>query len=181
MNSPAAWSDRAAAACPLDAVGWTAAGQADRFAAVLSRVDICAGDRLLDFGSGTGAFADLLPASVDYLGYDWAPGMVERATRDHPGRAFTSDWPAGRFDAVVAIGPFNLPGSKQQTWHTIRHLWDTTGCRTLAVSLYAGDDDRCLSYTEVEAERAGGELGYGALVERHRHNDLLLVARRGPS
>lgn len=180
MNSPAAWSDRAAAACPHEAAGWTEQGQADRFAAVLRHLELRSGDRLLDFGCGTGAFEERLPADVDYLGYDWAPGMVIRAGLDHPGRRFTRDYPSGRFDLVVAIGPFNLPQSwsKPHTWHLLRHLWDSTGCRTLVASLYAGDDPRCLRYTVAELERAGRELGYGAAVDAHRHNDLLLVANR---
>lgn len=178
VNSPDAWSARAAAASPYDAVGWTARGQADRFAAVLSHLRVRDGDRLLDFGSGTGAFSALLPADLDYLGFDWAPGMVDRARYDHPGRRFTSDYPLGKFDLVVAIGTFNLPGSKEASFHWLRHLWDSAGCRTLAASLYSGTDPRCLRYTVAEVERAARGLGYGAVIDRHRHNDLLLVAHR---
>lgn len=179
-NSPAAWSARAAAACPLEAVGWTESGQADRFAAVLAHLDLQAGDRVLDYGCGLGAFADWLPDNIGYVGFDWSDGMVARAAAERPARAFTSGFPALKFSHVVAVGCFNLPDgwSKQQTFHLLRHLWDTTGCRTLAASLYAGEDDRCLQYTEQELERLGRDLGYGATVTRHRHNDLLLVARR---
>lgn len=179
-NSPAAWSARAAAASTHEAVGWTPEGQAERFAAVLKSLTLRTDDRLLDFGCGTGAFSDVLPETVAYVGFDWSEGMIGRARADHPGRRFTRDFPGGKFDHVVCIGPFNLPDgwSKQHTWHTIRHLWDTTGCRTLVASLYSGLDKRCLVYTKHELERCGLDLGVDVKVRLHRHNDLLLVARR---
>lgn len=179
-NTPNGWSARARYESALLAVGWTESGQADRFRAVLSHLDLKPGDRLLDFGCGVGSFASFLPANIDYLGYDSAWGMIERAKRDKPAASFVDGYPSGRFEHVVAIGCFNLPQnwSKPHTWHLLRHLWDTTGCRTLIASLYSGTDERCLSYTTDELERAGRNLGADVQVDAHRYNDLLLVACR---
>lgn len=180
-NSPVSWTERAASPCRLEAVGWTQEGQEERFAAVLKhlRPSGAARERVLDFGCGTGALYECVPIGCMYVGYDWSGGMVFRARREHPDAdLFTSAWPPGRFECVAAIGTFNLPGSKQHTFHTLRHLWDTARCRVLVASLYAGTDDRCLIYTEKELEHLGRELSHDVTVERHRPNDLLLVARR---
>lgn len=179
-NTPAAWSERAAhAPTSLEAVGWTAAGQAERFAAVLDALQPQPGELLLDYGCGTGALSEFIYDGIDYVGVDWADGMIARAAAEHPGRRFTTAFP-GHADLVACVGTFNLPGhwSKEHTWHAIRWLWDMTGCRSLAVSLYAGEDERCLIYTPREARRCARNLGYHAYVRHSRHNDLLLEAHR---
>jgi hypothetical protein len=181
VNTPESWSDRAArAATSHDAAGWTLAGQQERFAAVRDALSPRQFDSVLDWGCGTGEFSSWLPADVSYVGYDSAKGMVIRAGHEHPSRRFQAFWPAEHFDLVACVGPFNLADrwSKQHTFHTIRHLWDTTNCRTLAASLYAGDDPNCLSYTADELDTLGRQLGYDTYVARIRHNDLLFVARR---
>lgn len=180
-NTPEAWTARAdREETSWAASGQTEQGQRDRHEAVLAAIAPRDGDRLLDFGCGTGAFAELLPDGVDYLGCDWAPGMITRARREHPSRTFAVEPPASHFDVVVCIGPFNLPDrwSKQRTFHTIRHLWDTTGCRVLAASLYSGRDENCLIYSDAEVDAVGRQLSHHREVTRIRHNDLLLVARR---
>jgi SAM-dependent methyltransferase len=183
VNTPAAWSERAArCAEPWEACGWSEEGQRARFESVLWALDPRPRDCLLDFGCGTGELASLLADEVRYYGYDTAPGMIDRALEQHgqPERLFSIHWPHGHFDLVACVGPFNLPDnwSKERTWHTLRHLWDTTGCRTLAVSLYAGDDGKCLRYTEAEAERCARQLSWDSRVERILPNDLLLTVRR---
>jgi hypothetical protein len=60
----------------------------------------------------------------------------------------------------------------------IRHLWDTTRCRTLAACLYAGDDRQCLRYTKDEIERCARDLSYDYEVIETLPNDLMLVSRR---
>lgn len=179
INTREAWSDRAAMPAPWDAAGWSRRSQRERFDAVLARLDLRPGDTVLDFGCGTGELADRIPSSL-YVGYDSAPGMVARAQVDHPLAHFTSKWPAGRFDHVIAVGPFNLPGgwSKQHTFHALRHLWDSTGCRSLIVSVYAGDDERCLRYSPNDLLVCGHSLGLNVTVEQWRANDLLMVVRR---
>jgi hypothetical protein len=181
VNTPEAWSERAErAATSHEAAGWTFDGQQERLAAVVRALSPQPCDSLLDWGCGTGALSELLPAGVFYVGYDAAEGMVVRAGREHPNRRFQSFWPAHHFDLVACVGPFNLADrwSKQHTFHTIRHLWDTTGCRALGASLYAGDDPNCLSYTPDELDTLGRHLGYDTFVARIRHNDLLFAARR---
>lgn len=177
VNTPAAWSERAAsAATSWEAAGWTEDGQRARFDVVLWALDPQPGELLVDFGCGTGALADRLPSTVGYVGFDTAPGMVARARAEHPGRLFTSAEP-GHADLVACVGTFNLPGGKLETWATLRRLWDGTR-RALAVSLYAGDDDRCLVYTEDEARRFGASESYFHQVTSWRSNDLLLVLSR---
>lgn len=180
VNTPTGWSERAAIDDPWTACGWSFAGQRERHAAVIAGLAPQRGDRLLDWGCGTGQLSELVPDGVEYVGYDWAPGMVIRAAREHQGRLFQSWQPSGVFDLVACVGPFNLSDgwSKERTWHTLRHLWDVTGCRALAASLYAGDDPECLSYTGAEAAAAGQQLGYAVRVDQIRDNDLLLTVRR---
>lgn len=180
VNTPAAWSERAVLPDPWEACGWSENGQRARHEAVVAALDPQKGDRLLDWGCGTGELSELLAADVEYVGYDWAEGMVIRAVRAHPGRWFQTWQPTGVIDLVACVGCFNLPDgwSKQHTWHTIRHLWDTTACRAIAVSLYSGSDERCLRYRADEVEAVGRQLSHRAFVAEIRFNDLLLVARR---
>jgi len=180
VNTPAAWSLRAdQMADTWAACGWSHQGQKERHAAVIRALGAVPGDRLLDWGCGTGDLSSWLSGDVEYVGYDSSTGMVIRAAREHPGRIFQSWWPTGVFDLVACVGPFNLPtpGGKQDTWHTLRHLWDTTCCRTLVVSLYSGDDPNCLSYDGAECAKAGALMGRVS-VDQIRHNDLLVTVRR---
>jgi trans-aconitate methyltransferase len=179
-NTPEAWSHRAVIErTAWDAAGWTLDGQIDRFAAAARAVQVQPGERVLDYGCGAGAFVNFLPTGIVYVGFDTAPGMIDRARRAHADHTFQGWEPLGNFDVIVCIGPFNLADrwSKQHTWHTIRRLWEKTD-RVLAVSLYAGTDETCLIYTEDEVTKVARGLSYYSTVERHRHNDLLLVARR---
>lgn len=183
VNTPEAWSLRAhTIAEPWTACGWSREGQLVRHANVRQVLDPQPGERMLDYGCGTGELSLLVPEGVGYVGYDPALGMVERAGEQHamPGRAFVATLPPGRFDLVACVGCFNLPDgwSKQRTWHTLRHLWDVTGCRALAVSLYAGDDAHCLRYEYDEIVACGRQLSHDVLVDRILPNDLLMAAWR---
>ena len=89
--------------------------------------------------------------------------------------------PPHRFDLIACIGPFNLADhwSKQKTWHIIRWLWDNTGCRSIAVCLYSGDDKSCLRYDEEEIARCGRDLAATSRwVYEALPNDLTLVVER---
>jgi len=181
VNTPSAWSERAdTVRDPWLACGWSRDGQVSRHQAAAAALSPQAGETLLDWGCGTGDFAGHVDAAVGYVGFDYARGMIERARRAHPDRAFTNAEPLGHFDLVACIGCFNLPDhwSKQRTWHTLRHLWDTKTPRALVASLYAGADDRCLRYTIGEALDAGHSLAYDVRVAKTRANDLILVVRR---
>lgn len=179
-NTPAAWSTRAATIeAGHEVCGWSPSGQAERHSAAVDALQPRPGETLLDFGCGTGSLADTLPDDVKYLGYDWAPGMIDRAKREHPGRRFQTWEPDQNIDLVACIGPFNLTHhwSKDMTWATLRRLWDKTE-RALFASLYAGDDQHCLRYTLEECERyAAGEALYRS-VARWRHNDILILLER---
>ena len=177
LDSPVAWSDRAAAACPLEAVGWT-----DRRAG-------------LRFGPSSGAppGAGREPPRLRMRNRR-ALGAPRRAVRllrrglgprdgsprrkDHPGRTFEQI----RRMAVRPCRrdrPVNLPQnwSKTRTWETLRELWAITG-RALAVSPLLR---RRRSVPPLRA-RAGD--GIRALVlpdlgrPAHRSNDLLMVIHR---
>lgn len=163
---------------PWAACGWSMDGQRSRFVSVLEYLDLRIGDVVLDWGCGTGELSELLPGNVSYVGYDTAPGMIKRARRDHPARRFTSAEPTSA-DVTVCIGALNLSDrwSKALTWATLRRLWDKTS-RVLAVCLYAGEDDRCLIYTEDEVEVFAQAESFYWSVDRHRENDLLMVLRK---
>lgn len=182
VNTPGAWSERAKLPEPWAACGWSQRGQEDRLALVAGILGARDGDSLLDWGCGCGELVRYLNAAVKYVGFDWADGMIRRARVDHPGPqiSFQVFEPTSiDFDLIACVGPFNLPDnwSKDRTWQTARRLWD--GCRrTMAVSLYAGDDDRCLIYTEDEVSKQLGGLSWQSSVVRWRPNDLLAVVRR---
>ncbi len=179
-NTPQAWSERAKSSVSWDAALWSAEGQKSRFAAVVGALNPQPGETLLDYGCGTGAFTEQIRDDVQYVGYDWATGMIARAERDHPYRDFTRLRPACHYDLIAAIGPFNLPHRwcKCRTWETLADLWAQCG-RAMAVSLYAGTSWECLIYTEVEARAFGETTDAGHVaVERHLSNDLLLMLYR---
>lgn len=185
VNTPEAWSARAeTAATSHEAAGWSQHGQAARFDAVREFLRMRLAEQLLDHGCGTGLFSTLVPEYVGYIGYDPAPGMIRRARREHagPNRSFQTWLPTARtIEHIVCIGCFNLPGGwgKENTWHALRHLWDTYTPRTLIASLYAGTDERCLIYNVDEARREARNLGYYVdVVDDYLPNDLLLAVHR---
>lgn len=186
-NTPAAWDARADAATSAGAGLQGEFGQTQRFLAALRHLDLAPKCSLLDFGCGTGRLAEFVPASVEYLGYDWSLALTLRAAREHSTRPFTSDRPIGRFDHVVAIGPFNLADghSREQTFETIAELWAQTR-RTLVVSLLRQptppkpDDPSVLRYDPVAVACWALELGVARweLDCGYLDNDMLLVLRR---
>lgn len=179
-NTPAAWSTRASLYdTPWDACGWSRAGQLERFRVVLDALEPRPGERFLDWGCGTGELSEYVAATVDYVGFDYADGMVERARREHPDRRFQTWEPLGRFGIVACVGPFNLPDkwSKLSTWHMLRRLFERTD-RRLAASLYAGLDESCLSYTLTECRRFARAEGSRSRATKWRHNDILVVLER---
>lgn len=180
-NSPIAWSRRATeAASSHEAAGWSERGQTQRFLAALKHLDLHAGQSLLDYGCGTGRFAEFTPMGVGYYGHDSAPGMLLRARHEHKTGTFmgtlNSDW---RFDHIVCIGTFNLPGSIDETRVTLNQLWTDHRPETLIVSLYSGADSRCLNYSSAWAASLGASLAPKYLVDRsYLDNDLMLVVKR---
>ena len=182
-NTPAAWSARSSSVnASWEAALWSEAGQTQRFLAVLAHLELRAGDSLLDFGCGTGRFRAFVPREVGYFAYDTAPGMLARAA-EQDGVTALGELPDALFDHVVAVGPFNLADgcSTGRTFETVADLWANHTRRTLAVSLYRGDDPACISYDPMTVARWAGRLGCHrfAVDASYLDNDLLLVLRRG--
>lgn len=179
-NSPAAWGARAAAATPWEAALWSRRGQRSRFDALLRHLVLADGDVLLDYGCGHGALCGLLPPKVSYVGYDWAPEMLERCKAEHARATVTAELPT-LVDHVVAVGPFNLADGwwKQRSWDTLADLWARSR-KTLSVSVYRGEDPACIRYSELDLLAfAKGQRCRRFLVDAsYLDNDLLLVMSR---
>jgi len=179
-NTPKGWNERATIKEPWEASGWSREGQAVRFHSVRHYLPLLDGQSLLDFGCGTGMFAEGLPEGIEYHGVDWSPAMLKRARKDHPNGTFTDVLPDRRFDHVIAVGAFNLAQgwSVIQTRGIIGELWAC--CQhTLIVSLYRGDDPTCISYWPEEVAAWGALLSKRFLIDaNYLDNDLLLVVRR---
>ncbi len=178
-NTPEAWSERAKLSSSWGAALWSDRGQRARFESVLDALDLEPGDLLLDYGCGTGAFSELLPEDVNYVGYDWSHGMLKRARKEHPERRFVGVLRGDPYDHIICVGPFNLPDgwSKDQTFTTLSWLWKWCR-RTMVVCLYAGEDPHCLVYSEEETHEFATSLGGRYSVARHLPNDLLLVIEK---
>lgn len=177
-NSPEGWSERARdISDPFEVVGWSREGQRERFDAVLEAIhlfDVFKDRSLLDYGCGLGAFAKHSGYHGNYSGYDWSTDMVERARAENPGFEFDDLLPPRVFDIVVCIGTFNVPGSKDQSWFVLSNLWQDYCKELLVVSLYAGDDERSLRYSEEECRAFAIGAAPNYELNRHRHNDIIL-------
>ncbi len=179
-NTPTAWSERGRILpTSHEAAGWSEKGQTLRFLAVLEHLDLRPCDSVLDFGCGTGRFSAFLPRDAVYTGYDSAPGMIERARADHPGEQFHTDIPPVIFDHVVAIGPFNLP-SDDDPFAQIDWLWRMCVRRSMVLSLYCGNDSRCVRYEAGDAVALARRLGVQRfrMDTTHLDNDLIVSYQR---
>jgi SAM-dependent methyltransferase len=110
-------------------VDWSSAeSQLVRFAQLLQIIDKPAPFTLLDYGCGYGALLDALQEqyrSADYIGFDIAPEMIERARALHaPSRFVSDDSSLPRVDFVVSSGIFNVKlETDAETWR--EHVCDT--------------------------------------------------------
>lgn len=182
-NTPDDWDQRSQLEDPHAAVMWSEASQATRFwrARQLLRDRLHHGDSVFDFGCGTGAFADWIAGapSYEYVGYDWSPGMRDRARADHPGVIILDDLADDPvFDHVVCIGPFNLRDhwSKTKTAMQLKQLWKRSE-KQMIVSLYRGPESSVmLSYDLHDVARVSAMLRCDKLtiVTEHLPNDLLV-------
>lgn len=177
-NTPRAWSERANGGSSWEAAGCSEFGQTQRFLAVRDRLELRAGDALLDYGAGTGRFCEFVPREVDYFAFDTAGGMRDRCAIEHPRATVLSRVPDSLFDHVIAIGPFNLAHawSLEQTFDALANLWTEHVRRSLIACLYRGDDRACLHYDPMTVTAWAGRLGARRYVidASYLDNDLLL-------
>lgn len=177
-NTPRAWSDRAAAGTSWEAAGWSEHGQVQRFLAVRKHLDFRDNETVLDYGCGTGAFCEYLPRDVRYFGFDTAEMMRDRCAAEHERATVLDSRHDCTFDHVVAIGPFNLPGSFTETAVELHELW-ARARRSLMVTLYRGTDPRCVIYAPEEVTEFAAKLSSRFLLDcSYLDNDMLLVLRR---
>lgn len=164
---------------------WSERGQTVRMEKVAGRLNLNPGDHVLDWGCGTGRLCEFLPASASYTGVDSSAGMRQRAQATYPHCSFLDPLDALAsytvFTHIAAIGPWNLKDgwSKRQTRFELAVLWNRQPqARTLVASLYAGTDERNISYTVPELAEWGNYLAPYFMIDPHRHNDVLLVLHR---
>ena len=161
---------------------------------LLDAARIAPGERVLDIGSGTGAFEERLAETVpsaEVVGVDMAPAMVDRARRKLRGtpsvsfrRADAHALPFGneRFDVVVSASTFHYlgrpavalaeatrvlrPGGRLVILDWCRDFWT---CRVMDEVLLRLDPahDGCYTLAEMQGLLAGSPLMFrrGA---RHR-------------
>lgn len=134
-NDPEAWSERAReASTSWEAALWSERGQRVRFEAALHHLNLKVGDSLLDYGCGTGALSDLIPAGVAYYGYDTSAGMLQRAREERPFKSFLRSAVPSFASHVAAIGVWNL-AEPEDAIEGIQMLWERTG-NTLVASVH---------------------------------------------
>jgi SAM-dependent methyltransferase len=182
-NTPHAWTERALAGGPSwEAAGWSARGQHGRFAAVARHLAgrVAFGDRVLDYGCGTGAFSMWLPDTIEYLAHDWSDGMLARVAAEHPRSHILDEIPVGlEVDHTVVIGTFNLPGSITRAQVQLQSLWERTR-KTMVASVYRGADSRCLQWEPRDLAVVAAAVGCDRFLidGTHLTNDLILVMHR---
>lgn len=177
------WEERALhAPTPWEATGQSAYSQTQRFLTVLRWANPAPGETLLDWGCGPGHLAAFVPESVNYIGYDPCPAMVERARVDQPTRRFVTrpDLIDVRVDHVVAVGAWTRAeeNTVEHAYEEMRRLWLLTE-RSLVASLYRGSDARGNTWDADDlAVFAAGLSRRFAVDATHLDNDLIVVVRR---
>jgi ubiquinone/menaquinone biosynthesis C-methylase UbiE len=156
------------------------------------------GERVLDLGSGTGAFEERLAETVpgaEVVGVDVAPAMVERARRKLQGvpavsferaDAHALPFEAERFDAVVTASTFHYfdrpaaalaeaarvvrPGGRLVVLDWCRDFWT---CRVMDAVLQRLDPahDACYTLAEMRALLGASPLAFQR-ARRHRAGGL---------
>jgi SAM-dependent methyltransferase len=189
QNTPESWDRMAALPTPWEAASWSEEGQRRRFETVARLLGerMRPGESVLDYGCGTGAFADWkigLGLRHWRYGYDWSPQMRARARAEHPELVVLEELPDRMFDHVVCIGPFNLSDSWSfaDTRECLAGLWAKTA-RTLIVSLYRGElSPDVLSYDSRQLCAIVDRLGYPRfrVHDGHYATDVILDLSREP-
>lgn len=96
---------------------------------VMTEIGLEPGDVILDLGCGFGDFVNYLDRhklSVDYVGYDINPALVEVARARYPERRFEvrdvlhDDFP--EFDYILSSSCFNLPLQYEDNYEFVKRL-----------------------------------------------------------
>lgn len=150
-NSPEVWDSLASPQFSDHIVGnYGSSGSQVRRMEALMKLPLRAGDRLIDFGCGTGRLADLLDPEITYEGIDWSAGIVEEARRRRPEKIFRvgSISDLTEADWVVACGPFNISKGwdKDRTADAVRAMW-AAAQKGIGLSLFSADAPDRLSHS----------------------------------
>lgn len=114
------------------AVGWSAAGQRQRYECILKLLPL-EGHSILDFGCGKGDFYGFLKEegiNAEYAGVDINQKLIETASRNFPDAEFLTldidtDNIPGTYDYIISCGVFNLnlQGVKEAAAESLRKLF----------------------------------------------------------
>ena len=116
------------------AVGWSAAGQRQRYECILKLLPL-EGRSVLDFGCGKGDFHGFLKEkgiNAKYTGIDINQKLIETASRNFPEAEFMtldidSEELSENYDYIISCGVFNLnvEGVKESIERYLRKLFNT--------------------------------------------------------
>ncbi|MBI5204494.1 MAG: class I SAM-dependent methyltransferase [Nitrospirae bacterium] len=114
------------------AVGWSAAGQRQRYECILKLLPL-EGHSILDFGCGKGDLYGFLKEkgiNAEYTGIDINQTLIEMASRNFPDTEFLTldidtDNISGTYDYIISCGVFNLnlQGVKKAAAESLRKLF----------------------------------------------------------
>ena len=114
------------------AVGWSAAGQRQRYECILKLLPL-EGHSILDFGCGKGDFYGFLKEkgiNAEYAGMDINQKLIETASHNFPDAEFLTldidtDNIPGTYDYIISCGVFNLnlQGVKEAAAGSLRKLF----------------------------------------------------------
>ena len=117
------------------AVGWSAAGQRQRYECILKLLPL-EGRSVLDFGCGKGDFHGFLKEkgiNAKYTGIDINQKLIETASRNFPEAEFMtldidSEELSENYDYIISCGVFNLnvEGVKESIERYLRKLFEHT-------------------------------------------------------
>ena len=198
----ALWTNKPYSDAPW--TGWTMS----RFGQLLTAMDLRPGDRVLDFGCGTGWTSEMLARmGMDVVGMDVSPAALEMARQSASPRAVAAagieprfelysggrlDYPDGHFDAVVVFDAFHHLPNPQEMLREFRRVL-APNCRLGMAEPGIGHADNPHSKDEMEtgvlerdidleqlhaAGLAAGFLGLEAVVPGLHPHALTLPMRR---
>lgn len=107
---------------------------------VVRRANLVPGERVLDFGTGTGiGAAEALGQGREVIGLDKAPGMLELARRDVPGVTFVEadfaeiPFADAHFDVVIGVHALPFASDRVAVLHELLRVTKPGGRLSLSV------------------------------------------------